>query len=352
MICEKPVSVEATFPADYSNTAVAGKTAKFEITAHHVMVPAEYNDEFVATYFEAYGVSTMAEFDAYMNRNFVLNATIEAIMEAEAFKVHKYPELELNAKVDEQCAYDDSTYQSYGFTLEEVLADMNERDANDKNREVAPAVAAPDAVHLDNSAMTLDETYEAAMKIITEKAGDKLPKAEKKTGNKRSMSGFYRFMWHVFHGFFKFIFNTKIHGAENEPDADYGAMLVCSNHISATDPIVIGLTMRRHQACFMAKKELFKIPLFAQLIRMLGAFPVDRKKSDVAAVRHTIKILEGGGWAAMFPQGTRHPGEDPRKTSLKNGAGMICAHTGADVLPVFIKVKNNKYAFLRGNIDL
>jgi len=134
MICEKPVSVEATFPADYSNTAVAGKTAKFEITAHHVMVPAEYNDEFVATYFEAYGVSTMAEFDAYMNRNFILNATIEAIMKTETFKVHKYPELELNAKVDEQCAYDDSTYQSYGFTLEEVLAasDMTLKDYKEK----------------------------------------------------------------------------------------------------------------------------------------------------------------------------------------------------------------------------
>ena len=232
-------------------------------------------------------------------------------------------------------------------SYEEVLADMNERDANDKNREVAPAVAAPDAIPLDNSGLTLDETYEAAMKIITEKAGDKLPKAEKKTANKRSMSGFYRFMWHIFHGFFKFIFNTKIHGAENEPDADYGAMLVCSNHISATDPIVIGLSMHRHQACFMAKKELFKIPLFAQLIRMLGAFPVDRKKSDVAAVRHTIKILEDGGWAAMFPQGTRHPGEDPRKTSLKNGAGMICAHTGADVLPVFISTKNATHKLFR-----
>lgn len=234
-------------------------------------------------------------------------------------------------------------------SYEDVLADMNERDANDKNREVAPAVAAPDAIHLDNSGLTLDGTYEAAMKIITEKAGDKLPKKAEATTlvHKRSMSGFYRFMWHIFHGFFKVIFNTKIHGAENEPDADYGAMLVCSNHISATDPIVIGLTMRRHQACFMAKKELFKIPLFAQLIKMLGAFPVDRKKSDVGAVRHTIKILEEGGWAAMFPQGTRHPGEDPRKTSLKNGAGMICAHTKVDVLPVFISTKNATHKIFR-----
>ncbi len=234
-------------------------------------------------------------------------------------------------------------------SYEEVLADMNERDANDKNREVAPAVAAPDAVHLDNSGLTLDETFEAAMKIIKSKAKNKLPKKGKSKTlvHKRSMSGFYRFMWHIFHGFFKFIFNSKIHGAENEPDADYGAVLVCSNHISATDPIAISLSLQRHQACFMAKKELFKIPLFSQLIRMLGAFPVDRKKSDVSAVRHTISILEDGGWAAMFPQGTRHPAENPRKTSLKSGAGMVCAHTGADVLPVFISTKNATHKLFR-----
>ena len=49
----------------------------------------------------------------------------------------------------------------------------------------------------------------------------------------------------------------------------------------------------------------------------------------------------------MFPQGTRHPGENPRETSLKNGAGMICAHTKADVLPVFISTKNATHKIFR-----
>ena len=234
-------------------------------------------------------------------------------------------------------------------SYEEVLADLNQRDKNDREREVAPAVAAPDAVLLDNSGLDVDGTYEAAMRIIREKAGDSLTKPEekpKKAKKVRKMSRFYRFMWHVFHGFFKLIYNTRVRG-EEEPAADYGPMLVCSNHISATDAIVIGLTMHKHQACFMAKKELFKIPLFNLLIKSLGAYPVDRKISDVGAVKHTIKILESGGWAAMFPQGTRHPGEDPRTTSLKNGAGMICARTGVDVLPVFIKTKNATHKMFR-----
>ena len=54
-------------------------------------------------------------------------------------------------------------------SYEEVLADMRERDHNDKNRAVAPAVPAPDAVFLDNSGYTVEETLAEAMKIINGK---------------------------------------------------------------------------------------------------------------------------------------------------------------------------------------
>ena len=57
-------------------------------------------------------------------------------------------------------------------TYEEVLADMTERDHNDKTRATAPAVAAADAVLLDNSDLTFDETVAAALSIIEEKTGE------------------------------------------------------------------------------------------------------------------------------------------------------------------------------------
>ncbi len=53
-------------------------------------------------------------------------------------------------------------------SYEEVLADMIRRDENDRNREVAPAVAAPDAVTFDNSGMAPDECAAALMKLVTE----------------------------------------------------------------------------------------------------------------------------------------------------------------------------------------
>lgn len=56
--------------------------------------------------------------------------------------------------------------KGHAITYEEVLAQMNERDTNDSTRKVAPAIAAKDAVLLDNSDMSADETLEAALAII------------------------------------------------------------------------------------------------------------------------------------------------------------------------------------------
>ncbi|MBO5111607.1 MAG: FKBP-type peptidyl-prolyl cis-trans isomerase [Clostridia bacterium] len=123
LLSGKTVTVEATFPADYESEAeVAGKTATFEVTLTHVMIDAEYNDAFVAAYFAGYGVSTMAEFDEYMNRNFLLNAVLDAIQGNPTYKVIAYPERELNEAVDEQFTYEDSAYKNnYGFGLADIL---------------------------------------------------------------------------------------------------------------------------------------------------------------------------------------------------------------------------------------
>lgn len=54
-------------------------------------------------------------------------------------------------------------------SYEDVLADMIERDKNDSSRAVAPLVPAEDAVHLDNSELTLEGTVDAALAIVCQK---------------------------------------------------------------------------------------------------------------------------------------------------------------------------------------
>jgi cytidylate kinase len=53
--------------------------------------------------------------------------------------------------------------------FEDVLREMEERDRNDRERDVAPAIAAQDAVLLDNSDMSIEENVEAVLAIIREK---------------------------------------------------------------------------------------------------------------------------------------------------------------------------------------
>jgi cytidylate kinase len=65
--------------------------------------------------------------------------------------------------------YRELTAKGVEVRYEDVLNEMIERDNNDKNRDVAPAVPAADAIMLDNSDMSVDENIDAVLNIIKEK---------------------------------------------------------------------------------------------------------------------------------------------------------------------------------------
>lgn len=150
--------------------------------------------------------------------------------------------------------------------------------------------------------------------------------------------------------FFLRLFRVRVHFAEREPkECNY---LLCCNHISAVDPILLAAAAHNQQPHFMAKKELFKIPLLSGLIRTLGAFPVDRA-GDVGAIKTSVALLESGKCVGMFPQGTRCKGKTPRESAdrVKNGAGLLVHKTGVTVLPACLKTKKNKLCLFR-RVDL
>lgn len=67
--------------------------------------------------------------------------------------------------------YDELRAKGVEQSYESVLEQMRQRDAQDSGRDVAPAVAAPDAVLLDNSGFTVEDSVAAVKKIIFEKVG-------------------------------------------------------------------------------------------------------------------------------------------------------------------------------------
>lgn len=143
------------------------------------------------------------------------------------------------------------------------------------------------------------------------------------------------------------IFLVIPHGRENEPSLAEGSYLVCSNHISAVDPVMICDTVKKQQPRYMAKKEIFSWPVIGKLVTMLGAYPVDRAGRDAGVILKTVKMLESGYTVGMFPQGTRCPGVDPSDTPVRSGVGLICDKSHTTVLPCYIKTKNNRKRFLR-----
>jgi 1-acyl-sn-glycerol-3-phosphate acyltransferase len=171
-------------------------------------------------------------------------------------------------------------------------------------------------------------------------------KTEKKNKPVKPISGLYRGVKFLLTYPLRFLCHLSVRGAENEPTREQGTYLVIANHRTWADPIYLCCALKHQQPHFMAKKELFRIPLLNLLIRALGAYPVNRGGADVGAIKRTIEMLKQGVCVGMFPQGHRYNGVDPRTTPVKTGAAMIAQKAGVPVLPVFVKVKNNKHFFL------
>lgn len=163
--------------------------------------------------------------------------------------------------------------------------------------------------------------------------------------NKKSGSRLYRLVYPILACIVGIIFNIRVIGGENEPESS--GFMVCANHTSATDPVVLCYAFRRHQVRFMAKKELFKVPVVNLCVKLLGAFPVDRGGGDVGAIKKSVAMLKDGESMGIFPQGHRYPAVDPRDTETKNGAALICTKAEADVIPVYISRKGNKHKLFR-----
>ncbi len=144
-----------------------------------------------------------------------------------------------------------------------------------------------------------------------------------------------------------FLFRIHAHDSENEPREEDGPYIIISNHTSNADPVFLCASTSEQQPCFMAKKELFKVPVVNKIVGALGAYPVDRRGADVGAIRRTIKMLEDGKCIGIFPQGHRFKGVDPSGTEIKSGLGMITVKARATVLPCYIKMKKRKWAPFR-----
>jgi 1-acyl-sn-glycerol-3-phosphate acyltransferase len=127
----------------------------------------------------------------------------------------------------------------------------------------------------------------------------------------------------------QFYFRGRTYGSDNVPLT--GAFVAVCNHGSYFDPPILSSCLRRPVA-YMAKEELFDIPIFKQAITLYGAYPVKRATGDRGAIRAALTAIEDGWIAGIFLTGTRTL--DGRIIDPKLGAAMIAAKAQVPLLPV------------------
>jgi 1-acyl-sn-glycerol-3-phosphate acyltransferase len=142
---------------------------------------------------------------------------------------------------------------------------------------------------------------------------------------------FYTFARSIAAGFLQSIYRFEMVGLENIPND--GGVLICSNHINNFDPPVVGIKIPR-PVYYMAKEELFSIPVFGKIVRMCNAFPVKRGMSDREALRKGLNILKDGHILGLFPEGTRSKTGELGKGLA--GAGFFASRSNAVVIPCAI----------------
>lgn len=141
----------------------------------------------------------------------------------------------------------------------------------------------------------------------------------------------YDFVRVVLIAIFRYVFRCKVVGSDNIPKQ--GGVIIAANHLSLWDPPLAATFVPRY-VHFMAKEELFKIPILGYIIRKLHSFPVRRGASDRAAIRTAIVLLNDGHCLGLFPEGTRSKTGTIRKA--EPGIALIALKAGVPVVPTAV----------------
>lgn len=153
----------------------------------------------------------------------------------------------------------------------------------------------------------------------------------------------YRILHVLFPAFFRLL-GAKHYGADNLPSE--GGVIIAANHMSNWDPPFLASFLARPVG-YMAKQELFEIPIFGTVIRWLFAFPVRRGAADRSAVKAAVKELRAGRCVGIFPEGTRS--KDGEIHHFGAGVALLASMSGAPVVPAAIigtdKMRNLAVAY-------
>ena len=153
------------------------------------------------------------------------------------------------------------------------------------------------------------------------------------------MNRFFHIVYLIIKPIVAILFPHRVVGLENLPE---GGALLCANHASGWDPVLIAVCLPNDsRLSFMGKDSLFRIPVLGWVIRKLGAFPVKRGGNDLVAMKTAMKALTDGRRLLVFPGGTRVAHQ--RDTAAKFRVTVVATRTATPLVPIYCGGKHKLF---------
>jgi 1-acyl-sn-glycerol-3-phosphate acyltransferase len=124
-------------------------------------------------------------------------------------------------------------------------------------------------------------------------------------------------------------FRIRIHGLRHYPSED--GFLICSNHQSHLDPVIVGATCPR-PINYVGRESLTKCKPFGDLLYYNDLIAIDREGVGLAGLKETMRRLRNRETVVIFPEGTRT--HDGNLQEMKMGFATIARKVKASILPM------------------
>lgn len=125
------------------------------------------------------------------------------------------------------------------------------------------------------------------------------------------------------------LFRIRVHGLKNYPSRD--GFLICANHQSHLDPVVLGSICPR-PINYLGRESLFKFKPFGWFLAWNDTIPIDRDGGGIAGLKETLRRLKKQETVLIFPEGTRT--RDGNLQPIKLGFSAVARRAKAPLLPM------------------
>ncbi len=120
-----------------------------------------------------------------------------------------------------------------------------------------------------------------------------------------------------------------------------GKTIIISNHTSTWDAVLMNYIFPTKRIYFMTANRMFTFtPIFTWFLKVLGAFPTRREKTDLTAIANGTKILSDDKILGIFPEGKRSL--NGKMLKFKPGVALLALNSDAPIIPIY---QTGKYGF-------